>query len=197
MSWSIENPEETELLATAVERALKERILLFCASNDQGNLTDNTYPSRICPEKIFKIGSATHLGHRENTAQRNVDFVAPGVESAIQSIHGDDIGFSGLRSGSSIATARCAGIAAAILQCIMLCQEDHPKDHVRTHANMTQMLKKLVDEGDRHCYLRPWKVFKEAMRNAKMEDEYEWNVIRIAARVFMGTTELLSRSGTS
>jgi hypothetical protein len=188
MSWTIETPEETKLLENAIGAALDEEILLFCASNDQGNLTDVPYPAKAAGtkiSKIFKIGSATVLGLRDMAAQDSVDFIAPGAEFVKRTLHDDDQGFAGPRSGSSIATARCAGLAAVILQCIMLIQTDYTKKSVRTHNNMVAMLKRLVDDNDKDNYLRVWKVFEVALEKAKLDKNYEWNVISTVANLFI------------
>ncbi|KAH8199094.1 hypothetical protein TruAng_006730 [Truncatella angustata] len=194
MSWSIQTPEEVDLLETAVKKALDDEILLFCASNDQGNTGEIPYPARIKPEKIFKIGSATALGFPEAKVQKCVDFIAPGSEFVKRAAHEDDQGFAEPRAGSSIATARCAGLAAVILQCIVLYQKSYDKKRVRSHKYMKAMLEELVDKTDSHHYLKVWKVFETALDNAKLDKDFEWNVICKVAGVFLGKIPWLPQS---
>ncbi|OTA62828.1 subtilisin-like protein [Hypoxylon sp. EC38] len=189
ISWTIEEPEEKDLLKTAVNKALGQNILLFCASNDLGNLSNIPYPAAINPEKIFKIGSATELGLREDKTQKRVDFVVPGSEVTKRLADENDQGFAGPRSGSSIATARCVGLAAVILQCVELFQlhnKDNPRKIEHTYENMNSMLGRLVDKDDDHHYLRVWEVFDEAMQKAEVGENHEWNIISMVASVFRG-----------
>ncbi|ETS73385.1 hypothetical protein PFICI_14990 [Pestalotiopsis fici W106-1] len=195
MSWSIESPDEVDLLKNAVESAIKDNILLFCASDDQGNTGGKAvYPAQAASENIFRIGSATVLGLPDEAVQSSVDFIAPGSEFVKRAAHQEDKGFADPRSGSSIATARCAGLAAVILQCIMLSQKKWNKSQVRTHKNMAAMLEQLVDDKDTHKYLKVWKVFDKAVDRAEFGPDFEWEVICDVASIFQGRADWLPQS---
>jgi hypothetical protein len=189
MSWSIEDPDSLGLqaLKEAVRLALGDNILLFCASNDQGNLTDIPYPAKINEKSIFKIGSATALGHRDLATSEAVDFIAPGSESAEPAPREAGLGFAEPLSGSSIATARCAGLAALVLQCIVLSTDPKkvPREEVRTHANMKSMFESMVNIKDKDKYIRVWEVFDKSVDKAESGEDLEWNIIFTAANEFL------------
>ena len=190
MSWTIETPAEGDeaLLRHAVTKALDADILLFCASNDQGNLSDIPYPARIDQDKIFRIGSATALGNPDAATQKSVMFIAPGSDEVKQTSHSEDMGFARPRFGSSIATARCAGLAALILQCIVLTNGTHSKRDLRKHPNMQSMFARMVEHnysGGNSKYLRVWEVFEVAKAKAALGADEEGNVIRAVASEFM------------
>jgi hypothetical protein len=209
MSWTIEKPEEPALqdLQYAVSSALGAGILMFCASNDQGDLTGIPYPACIDEKRIFRIGSATALGHLDGKTQKNVMFIAPGgsepkaVVTQRQQQHqagnaagGDDLGFASPLSGSSIATARCVGLAALILQCVMLRHPTCPKAKVREPWIMRGMFERLtkVKEGDvvDGKYLRVWGVFEEARQSAQLGKDLERDIVHNAAHQFVHTIPL-------
>jgi hypothetical protein len=199
MSWTIESLEEEAegLLKGAITRAVDAGILLFCASNDQGKLTRMPYPARL-DERMFRIGAATALGDADPATQKSVMFIAPGSDEVKQTAHREDLGFAKPRFGSSIATARCAGLAALILQCITLGYA-YLKSDVRTHENMHKMFMRLVDktiDGDSQ-YLRVWTVFEVAKSKAEIGTHEELNIIRAAAAEFMNRVDwnsLMARS---
>ncbi|KAI9689796.1 MAG: hypothetical protein M1822_009678 [Bathelium mastoideum] len=197
MSWTIETPQEDakSKLTSAVEEALRKDILLFCASDDQGNLNSIPYPARIDP-RIFWIGSATALGTANDETQKTVTFIAPGTEEVQEQRRGQRLSFAKPRVGSSIATARCAGLAALILQCILLSPEAYQRDQVRKEGNMRKMFKRMTGDQSGHCkYLRVWDVFTEAKMNAGIEDEFE--IIRYAASTFLKDVAPVSTRSSS
>ncbi|KAF4631245.1 hypothetical protein G7Y89_g6885 [Cudoniella acicularis] len=150
MSWSIEDPGAGDgELKTAVEEAIGADILLFCASNDQGNLTtEPPYPARYYKEKIFTIGAATVLGLKDSAAEKHVNFIAPGAEFLKDTSQTNELPGVEPRTGSSIATARCAGLAALMLQCIVIGSK-FSKKGVRAHDKMFKML-----TNPRHYWLK-------------------------------------------
>lgn len=194
MSWtieSIENSSQTEL-ENAVKAAYEDGILLFSACDDQGNTSGHPYPAKNNETNMFKIGCATTLGLRHKTINKNFfDYIAPGLEEAR---HVPDN--SNLTApekplfGSSIATARCAGLAAMILQCIVLVYNPqvwhNPKDKPKKYKleMMQMMFGRMVDKEDSNNYIRVWEIFERAMNQSSMVGDLEGNIIKTIAGEF-------------
>ncbi|KAK3374165.1 hypothetical protein B0T24DRAFT_554041 [Lasiosphaeria ovina] len=136
MSWTVQRVEDEQnnnaadiaRLQAALERAVKNKILVFCSAPDVGitsaQVLSSYYPFG-CPttsESIFKVGAANADGSVYNWAgsQRTLDFILPGhnVEMGeADKIHEeDDIP----KTGSSVATALAAGLAALIIHVVRL-----------------------------------------------------------------------------
>lgn len=199
MSWTIENVEELAKvrLDKAVREAHEAGILLFNACDDQGNMSGHSHPAKDNKGYMFKIGSATQLGIRHKTTTETLfDYIVPGLEEARH------IPDSSTRTapgkplfGSSIATARCAGLAAMILQCIVLVYEPTVwgKSQVRTRDNMSKFFDHMVKKEDKNNYIRVWEVFEEAMNQSStgkdlkgnIIKDLEGNIIKIVAAEFM------------
>ena len=122
MSWSIpipageEHQQERERFKNAIGEASRKRRLMFCSSPDIGQFTDDTYPSVIERGSLFRIGAAHDDGTPFSYAGKNVDYIFPGVKVSSQAPPGSrqpprDI------TGSSVATALAAGLAATIIYC--------------------------------------------------------------------------------
>lgn len=185
MSWTIETPQEDAKtkLNSAVDEALNKDILLFCASDDHGNLNKIPYPASI-DKRIFWIGSATALGRPNDETQTGVMFIAPGTDDMHEAPYGDSLSPTKPRVGSSIATARCAGLAALILQCILLAPDGYSRNQIRKEGNMRKSFARMTgDQTDQRKYLRVWDVFKEAKKRAGIEDEF--NIISYVASTFL------------
>lgn len=110
--------------------------LLFCAASDDGTRGDSMeeFPSAIAGD-VFRIGAAQETGHTwPNVSQaKAVHFVFPGVDFTLeenselrnlQSSNDDALNHldanSSRRSGSSVATALAAGLAALLIHCTKL-----------------------------------------------------------------------------
>ncbi|KAM0351825.1 hypothetical protein ACHAPU_002338 [Fusarium lateritium] len=105
-----------------LERACKQQVLMFCSSSDQISDTDH-YPSSFRRHRFFLIGAAHDDGSAYGHAGKNNDFIFPGVNvdtSGGRSLHlylADRTAASEESTGSSIATALAAGLAAMITYC--------------------------------------------------------------------------------
>ncbi|OTA01675.1 hypothetical protein A9Z42_0020150 [Trichoderma parareesei] len=144
MSWTIAknqtNAKDIDRLDNALKQATAQnRMLLFCASPDNGEMTkaqaETFYPFGCdCGIGLFKMAAATADGLRISMAGSRFDYSLPGheVESRNQGA-GDgakerlqnnrqsfEVEHSGLKTGSSIATALGAGLAALIIYCVRL-----------------------------------------------------------------------------
>ncbi|ROW06250.1 hypothetical protein VPNG_08109 [Cytospora leucostoma] len=126
MSWALKEPKDPvdkSAFNEAVRRARDHNILMFCSASDEGSFPDYTYPYLSNPESVFRIGAAT----KEGTAPvflsngPDISYIFPGIEVALND-EADMNEFEGHNSytGSSIATALAAGLAAVILECVRL-----------------------------------------------------------------------------
>jgi hypothetical protein len=196
MSWTVEKPEDSagKALKDAITTALNEHILLFCASDDQGDLNNMPYPARIDP-RIFWIGPATALGRPTDSSQKEVMFLAPGTEDSVEG----DTDFEKPRVGSSIATARCAGLAALILQFILLAPDNNGRKHIRKEKHMRSMFERLTkdqkgESNGNHKYLRIWGVFEEAKIDKASDEELQF--IKRVAEIFLKFVDVHKASST-
>ena len=121
MSWKIGKPKDPEidaLFKNALGSAVKKGILMFCSSGDSGDLEyGDSYPCALYTDKIFKIGAATALGkpRTETPRPQLLDYILPGHEVLERKPKGVK---SDSHTGSSVATALAAGLAAMILHCV-------------------------------------------------------------------------------
>lgn len=141
MSWSVQrnnnegvsNESDLTRLVAALKKASNDErdkkgkkkgkeILLFCSAADlgQSNLKNTHYPFN-CEEipKMFKIGAAKADGTKYSWTGNQVDFILPGEEVRMREkdmagLDQDTI----LRTGSSVATALAAGLAAMIIHSV-------------------------------------------------------------------------------
>jgi hypothetical protein len=194
MSWTIENPEETARadLETVVKAALDENILLFCASDDQGNLNNMPHPACI-DERIFWIGPATALGKPTDNAQKGNMFIAPGAEG--ETSEGENSSSRKPRVGSSIATARCAGLAALVLQCILLSPDGYHRTQVRKEEYVRNMFNRMTgnrrgEQNKKYKYLRVWKVFSDVKPTG--DGDRDRSIIKGVADTFLKDVDEVS-----
>lgn len=124
MSWSIDEISDSDasMLQEAVNGAIKDNILLFCASDDQGNSRPedvSSYPAKCDPLRIFRIGAATRSGHQGEWV-RGADYILPGEKEQLIPSYEDPLSGREPREASSLATALASGLAALILYCAAL-----------------------------------------------------------------------------
>ncbi|KAK5992939.1 Intracellular serine protease-like protein [Cladobotryum mycophilum] len=132
MSWTVQksedNAKDITRLQEALERAVKEKILIFCSAPDIGRMNDQImssyYPfgcSSISND-IFKIGVAKADGSTYSWTghSHSVDFILPGHNVQLRKcdriMEEDDTP----KTGSSVATALAAGLAALIIHYVRL-----------------------------------------------------------------------------
>ena len=122
MSWTIPIPEEGSPTRTQIDEVLKraceQKILMFCSSPDQKSQTRH-YPWHYDRDKIFLIGAADDSGTAYNHSGPDSNFIFPGVNvnTSNKSYTGDPEAFVQRSTGSSIATALAAGLAAMVTYC--------------------------------------------------------------------------------
>ena len=134
MSWTIFNDPkhhnaDLARLETALDGAFRKNILVFCSAPDIGALGSADL-SRYCPfgcsslsGKIFKIGAAKADGTMYPWAgdSGSVNFILPGhnVEYR-EDDKTNEVDENIPKTGSSVATALAAGLAALIIHCVRL-----------------------------------------------------------------------------
>ncbi|KAH7186030.1 uncharacterized protein B0J16DRAFT_356122 [Fusarium flagelliforme] len=121
MSWTIPIPEEgtenRKRIDEVLKRACKQKVLMFCSSPDQKSQTKH-YPSHYDRDKIFLIGAADDSGTLFNHAGQDNNFIFPGVNVNTSNRYSNDSTSIVQKStGSSIATALSAGLAAMVTYC--------------------------------------------------------------------------------
>lgn len=126
MSWTIpvpaEGSDEKKLLDSVLERACKQKVPMFCSSSDQISDTDH-YPSAFRRHRFFLIGAAHDDGSVYGHAGKDNDFIFPGVNvntsggRSLPLYLADKTSLTKESTGSSIATALAAGLAAMITYC--------------------------------------------------------------------------------
>ncbi|KFG80924.1 intracellular serine protease [Metarhizium anisopliae] len=128
-SWTVKPPTEAgrkKAFDDAVHNALNTKgALMFCAASDQGKSADLTYPHGSNPNS-FRIGAARATGSAlDNVGDgHELSFLFPGhevvVDSAYEDVPDKQFGRFAPHSGSSVATALAAGLAALIVECVRL-----------------------------------------------------------------------------
>lgn len=126
MSWTITPPfNETETeqkdrkdLEAAITKASAANILMFCSASDEGAKQLDTLPSKASGS-VFKIGGAdANGGLYERVGDiAAVDYTLPGHLVASDALADSARSKVQYSSGSSVATALAAGLAALILYC--------------------------------------------------------------------------------
>jgi Subtilase family len=132
MSWSIDvesgrnENKQVEPLRQAIQEAVTNKILLFCANPDRGRgyTANKTYPRYSDDKLVFCVGAATQSGHRWDKIDpddNSCDLYLPGVDLGIpvETMNPNRKGHPPNKwdkySGSSLACALAAGLAAMVL----------------------------------------------------------------------------------
>ncbi|KAK4077874.1 uncharacterized protein Triagg1_3568 [Trichoderma aggressivum f. europaeum] len=134
MSWTLpkssaENETKDEL-HEILDLAVKRKVIMFCSSPDEGKFTELDYPSGPWRSRFFRIGAARADGTIfEWTPDDGISFVLPGVDVVKEqagrtSSETQSFGVTSrvadfkYETGSSVATALAAGLAAMIIYCV-------------------------------------------------------------------------------
>lgn len=212
MSWTIKQPEnnseDKEKFDAAVRRAVNAGILMFCSASDKGSHHDSDYPAASHPSKMFRIGAAKANGNAWDWIGdiNNLDFIIPGHE--VPERKGDDsLRKLQAQTGSSVATALGAGLAALIISCVQLAaihtqlsQQESPtvtvsptavvaKDltDVKKHENMKAAFEAIgTSRESQNKFIEVWKVFDKAEKDLKsLEKDKRLGVVADLARKFV------------
>ncbi|KAI1110437.1 hypothetical protein F5Y14DRAFT_363061 [Nemania sp. NC0429] len=138
MSWSIRGRSGITDLANAIKAADAKRILMFCASPDDGTTTDNTYPAK--EPSCIKIGACTATGAILSwVSDQSAEYLLPGEAPGLETDPGaepsswNNYGHIG-SFGSSVSTALAAGLAGVILFCDRLMRPKSDEDSTTKHG---------------------------------------------------------------
>ncbi|KAK7698522.1 hypothetical protein SLS64_012514 [Diaporthe eres] len=205
MSWTIHragaDDSTTQLRNLIGDDNNKMRIpILFCAASDDGNRAQVPEFPRNIGLRTFCIGAADSSGQVWPSVTGETHFIFPGVdikdvfgEDALtgntESTRGDtripDLVAKNGRTGSSVATALAAGLAALLIHCTKLglhyteqCQSKNKRPDetisakavasISTAEGMDAALKKLSNMSTRGTrYTNPGDVFKKATEGLK------------------------------
>ncbi|KAF1977652.1 subtilisin-like protein [Bimuria novae-zelandiae CBS 107.79] len=134
MSWTIPmNSGESEAkkqLHKVLKKAVDNKVLMFCSTPDSGKFTDVDYPSGPWRDRFFRIGAANADGTVfQWTPEDGITYVLPGVDVVRQQKANSSSDAKSTRgilhhmvefheTGSSVATALAAGLAAMIIYCV-------------------------------------------------------------------------------
>ena len=175
MSWTITEQTDhrqsegfTEL-KNAISEAARANILMFCSASDQGAKQSHTYPSKAT-NLIFKIGGADAIGdlYKPVGDDEAIDFILPGKLVEGEGLSDAAINKVQYWTGSSVATALAAGLAALILYCaqIRIIRSKGPVEvkkatekfkALRQHENMMDAFREIGMTKKK--YLKVWDVF--------------------------------------
>ncbi|KAF4546015.1 uncharacterized protein LTHEOB_4667 [Lasiodiplodia theobromae] len=188
MSWTIEktvdNEPDIKKLETALDEAAKKNILLFCSANDQGTDADESHPSAN-PGR-FKIGAATAWGTAWRwTRASHVDFIFPGDKVIKERPGNVPVEKCSLVSGSSVATALAAGLAALVLYCVQFaalhCVATNQQAKVvtledfqamKTRERMAEAFHAIYTTKDSdNKYIEVWNTFETAPREGEGKEK--------------------------
>ncbi|KAB2568871.1 hypothetical protein DBV05_g12452 [Lasiodiplodia theobromae] len=201
MSWTIEKTGDNQAslgkLKAAINKAVNQNILLFCAANDQIS-DDESYPGYITREQ-FKIGAATEFKKAwEGTGEIPVNYILPGKDVIMERPELDvPLDKCTKATGSSISTALAAGLAALILYCVKMAachyaasnnQEGNPItfNDFQKLKNFNRMNEAISRIGLENRYIKVDKFFKfKDNPGVKSKEEKREMVNKIAGRLIM------------
>lgn len=198
ISWTVKKPRDAEQdadlnkLGDAIKLALDKGILIFCAAGDAGNFSDEEYPYEFDRNRIIRIGTATDDGRPWGRSgdPHNLDFIFPGYDVVSRNTRPDENFPTGFRenTGSSVATALAAGLAALVLHCVRLAailKEDDTKTGasdaeglveasqlkaLKDYRNMKALFEKIGVDREKHKFIEVWNRFEgpaEALRSGQ------------------------------
>ncbi|KAK6219194.1 hypothetical protein LQW54_002443 [Pestalotiopsis sp. IQ-011] len=161
MSWTLYesddkgNSDSLERLRKVLEVAVQDKILLYCAGQDRGDLEVSDrkakpYPASCGIDRVKSIGAAGAFGRGAHYVNlKKVQYLFPGeITSEL-----------GTTTGSSAATALASGFAALVLWCAEVHQALRRKDPTIQHKDMD------FREGNRMAHL-----FNEMKQNPGSPD---------------------------
>jgi len=180
MSWTIERTEDNKEvlskgLRSAIQRASRADILMFCSTNDQGKLGRNdvdVYPGKF--SETFKIGAARASGHEAEWTDESSHYTFPGEGLKVDIPCHLKSNTNNLASGSSLATALASGMAALLLYCVQICDDSgNPEQALKTariHDNMDRAFGRMANKNKHERYIRAWEYLKPEFKDLPDEE---------------------------
>ncbi len=197
ISWTVKKPKEkekgsdVEKLGEAIKKALDKGILVFCAAGDGGAITDQEYPWEFDRSRIIRIGAATDDGRawERSGDPHKLDFIFPGCDVVSRNPHREGAVPSDFqeKTGSSVATALAAGLAALILHCVRvgaILTEDVTRKGTapgaavqavqadqftssKDQVHMRSIFESIGLDRDQHKFIEVWNRFEEPADSLK------------------------------
>lgn len=202
MSWTVNPPSDTTAFDNAIKNASTSNkpVLMFCSASDQGHFEDYTYPHSSNPNSVFRIGASTATGAFADFVgdPKTLDLAFPGQEVNFdEDTNREHFGRFASHTGSSIATALAAGLAALILECVRLgviyTQEGRQSDSrmainkddlikIRNKKNMMDALKRIgTGDQTKNKYIEVWTTFDRITKMLKQEEGVRVNQLEVIA----------------
>ena len=131
MSWSIHEPDakstKRKEFEDSIKKAHEKDITMFCTASDHGRNAESAAANDLPAAFLYpiKIGAATAANHESaQVGYESVDFYLPGHKIALDDHQSAK---EQAQSGSSLATAVAAGLAALLQYCnsIAKCGENN------------------------------------------------------------------------
>ncbi|KAL3473293.1 hypothetical protein BJX99DRAFT_261482 [Aspergillus californicus] len=172
------NSQDTKYFQTAIAEAVRQEKILFCAlrESEEALIAEDFYPVGL--EQVFKIGSATRTGNQDSIHSgdgKSVQFILSGLEVRLE-----NEGEIRTLGGSSVATALAARLAALVLFCADLVDQDsvtmgqhHIEERGQSLLNIAKMKKVFVTmsrEINKGRFPEVQKYIKIAGRDPHIED---------------------------
>jgi hypothetical protein len=185
-----------------MRRAVNAGILIFCSAGDTGAHQDTDYPAAFNPNKVFRIGAAKANGNVWDWAGNlnNLDFIIPGHE-VLERTPGDaPLQNFQPQTGSSVATALGAGLAALIISCVKLGAMHTQivgvsptavtmKDliDVKKHENMKAAFDAIgTSRESQNRFIEVWRLFDKAAKDIKpLDKDRRLGIVANLARNFV------------
>ncbi|KAF2106735.1 hypothetical protein BDV96DRAFT_607204 [Lophiotrema nucula] len=195
MSWTVQqnkndNSDDIERLRDRLREAStksstsgQQEILLFCSAPDKGhsNLEDQYFPFDCAGvPQMFKIGAADPDGSISRWVDSRVDYILPGHEVQMKDCDIDIEEDKIPRTGSSVATALAAGLAALIIHCVRL-------GVIYNHYEYRGLSPSGPSAGvDLDCYrrIKTYKGMKDAFRRIAKEGTHGSSDKRLGVETF-------------
>ena len=186
MSWSIHSSDihatERRELEDSIKNAYDNGITMFCAASDHGRTSESAAEDDLPAAFLYplKIGAARADGHAwGNVGYEKIDYYLPGHKIVLDDYRPAE---GQPQSGSSLATAVAAGLAALVQYCSNLTDNESKADRVLRRTRTEQAFKKLCTSPDKFPQVE--KLFgdtrnldrpKEVMeRYQKIANELRW-----------------------
>ena len=222
MSWTVEpnqtdhvdNSPDIKRLRSALQNASRKgKVLLFCSAPDigQSSQEDTHFPFNCADApKMFRIGAAKADGTKHPQAGNQVGYILPGENVSMRP---DDMANPNEdkipRTGSSVATALAAGLAAMIIHCVRLgAVHDFHKNNtgglswksveaIKTFAAMKvafDIIGKIDSSDNNYRRLEVESIFKEhgvqLSSSSELSDQEKWiKVAKLARNLISDHTE--------
>ncbi|KAI0099322.1 hypothetical protein GGR51DRAFT_396279 [Nemania sp. FL0031] len=210
ISWTVKKPKDTEQdadlkdLGDAIKRALDAGTLVFCAAGDAGNFSDEEYPYDFDRNRIIRIGAATDDGRpwERSGDTKTLSFIFPGCSVVSRNVRLESAVPSHFRenTGSSVATALAAGLAALVLHCVRLAAilkenegqtaaplETDSLRSIKDYRNIKAIFENIGLDHEIHKFIEVWNRFEGPAEDLRSKKEPASHIIIKLAVAFVSS----------